>query len=249
MRQNRTYFLIFILFITCFLKCQEIKLITEDLPPLNYLDKGELKGPSIQIIKEIQKKLNLDIDIKVLPWARAYRIASVNPNIGLFSTTKTKERDKIFKWVGPLAEKKFVFFAKKNSNITIKNIEDAKTIGRIGVVLEDVSEQDLTARGFTNLDAVSTPALNPRKLLKNRISLWYTSSITGKNNCENAGIPYEKFKIVYTVKTSKLYLAFSKKTSDKIVKKWQKAYDSLYNNGIINKIYNQANLKVLYPAK
>ena len=37
--------------------CEELTVLTEDLPPLNYVDNGVLVGPSVEIVREIIKRL------------------------------------------------------------------------------------------------------------------------------------------------------------------------------------------------
>ena len=37
--------------------CNELTVLTEDLPPLNYIDNGVLVGPSVEIVREIIKRL------------------------------------------------------------------------------------------------------------------------------------------------------------------------------------------------
>ncbi|NNK96304.1 MAG: transporter substrate-binding domain-containing protein, partial [Desulfobacterales bacterium] len=56
-------------------KSEELTVLTENLPPLNYVDNGKLVGPSIEIVKEIQKRVGTNEPIHVYPWARAYKIA------------------------------------------------------------------------------------------------------------------------------------------------------------------------------
>ena len=50
-------------------------ILTENLPPLNYVDDGVLVGPSVEIVREIQRRVGSDAPIEVYPWARAYKMA------------------------------------------------------------------------------------------------------------------------------------------------------------------------------
>ena len=59
--------------------CQELTILTENLPPLNYLENGVLVGPSVEIVKEIQKRVGSQEPIQVYPWARAYKMAHSCP--------------------------------------------------------------------------------------------------------------------------------------------------------------------------
>lgn len=225
----------------------KVTAITEDLRPLNYTEGGSLKGPAVEIVFAIQKKLGGAPDVKVYPWARGYKLVQTQPNIALFSTTRTPQRERMFKWVGPLAVKKWMFFAKKGSGITIASINDAKDVKSIGVVRADVSEQDLTSKGFKNLYKVSKQELVFKMLMAERIDLAYTSAITAKMTCQSAGVDWNNVEPVYTVKSAKLYIAFSKSTPDATVRKWQNAYNQLKADGTIRNIYKKYGLLVLYP--
>ncbi len=68
----------------------ELTILTENLPPLNYVKDGVLVGPSVEIVKEIQKRIGSHEQIKVFPWARAYSLALEEENVVLFGMTHTK---------------------------------------------------------------------------------------------------------------------------------------------------------------
>jgi polar amino acid transport system substrate-binding protein len=58
-----------------------LTVLTEDLPPLNYVKGGVLVGPSIEIVREIQKRVGSHEQIEVYPWARAYKTALEKENV------------------------------------------------------------------------------------------------------------------------------------------------------------------------
>jgi len=53
----------------------ELTILTKNLPNLNYLENGKLVRYSVDIIKEIQKRVGSTDEIKVFPWARAFKTA------------------------------------------------------------------------------------------------------------------------------------------------------------------------------
>ncbi len=55
-------------------RCEELIIVTEDYPPLNYIENEVLVGPSVEIVKAIQKDLNNKVDIAIMPWARGYTL-------------------------------------------------------------------------------------------------------------------------------------------------------------------------------
>jgi len=224
--------------------CEELTILTENLPPLNYVDNGELVGPSVEIVKEIQKRVGSQEQIQVYPWARAYKMALEDKNVILFGMTYTKVREDKFKWVGPLAVKRDILVARKGSGIKINKLEDAKKVKRIGTLRDDTRGRLLERHGFTNLEPVSDEQLNAKKLALGRIDLW-TYKIPGlRTVCDLAGVDHTQFEEVYHLRKMELKIAFSKKTSDSIVQKWSDAFNELSTDGTILKIRKKWNKKL-----
>ena len=222
----------------------ELTILTENLPSLNYVKDGVLVGPSVEIVREIQRRVGSHEEIKVYPWARAYKMALEEENVVLFSTTQTEERRDKFKWVGPLATKRDILVAKKGSGIRISSLEDAKKVKRIGTVRDDSKEEYLKQKGFTNLEPVSDDKKNAQKLVLGRIDLWVHKKPGLRSVCELAGVDYDEVEEVYTLREIELMIAFSKKTSDSIVQKWRDAFNEMVADGTIMKIRMEWNKKL-----
>ena len=220
---------------------KQLTILTENLPPLNYLRNGVLVGPSVEIVKEIQRRVGSHEEIRVYPWARAYKMALEDENVVLFGTTYTKVRHDKFKWIGPLATKRDILVAKKGSGITINSLDDAKKVKRIGTLRDDTRERLLKRHGFINLEPVSDEQKNAKKLVLGRIDLW-TYKIPGlKTVCELAGVDYNEIEEVYHLRKIDLMIAFSKKTSDSIVQKWRNAFNEMLADGTIMQIRKKWN--------
>ena len=222
----------------------DLTILTENLPPLNYLDNGTLVGPSVEIVKEIQKRVGSKEQIQVYPWARAYKMALEEENVILFGMTYTDVRKDKFKWVGPLATKRDILVAKKGSGIKIKDLEDAKKVKSIGTLLDDTRGRLLERNGFNNLEPVSDEQLNAKKLAIGRIDLWAYKIPGLRTVCDLAGVDYTEFEEVYHLREIDLMIAFSKKTSDSIVQKWRDAFNEMLADGTIMQIRKNWNMKL-----
>ena len=222
----------------------ELTILTENLPPLNYVDNGVLVGPSVEIVREIQRRVGSEEQIQVYPWARAYKMALEDENVILFGMTYTKVRHDKFKWVGPLATKRDILVAKKGSGIKIRDLEDAKKVKRIGTLRDDTRGRLLQRQGFTNLEPVSDEQLNAKKLALGRIDLWAYKIPGLRTVCDLAGVDHTAFEEVYHLREIDLMIAFSKKTPDTIVQKWKAAFDEMTADGTIKKIQKKWNLKL-----
>jgi polar amino acid transport system substrate-binding protein len=223
---------------------QELTILTENLPPLNYVENGVLVGPSVDTVKEIQRRVGSDEPIQVYPWARAYKMALEQENVVLFGTTHTEARHDKFKWIGPLATKRDILVARKDSGIRINSLEDAKKVKRIGTLRDDTRERLLKSLGFTNLEPVSDEQLNAKKLVVGRVDLW-TYKIPGlRTVCELAGVDYTKIEEVYNLREINVDIAFSKKTSDSVVEEWRNAFNEMLADGTLVKIRKEWNKKL-----
>ena len=221
----------------------ELTILTENLPPLNYLKDGVLVGPSVEIVKEIQRRVGSHEQIKVYPWARAYKMALEDENVVLFSMTYTKVRHEKFKWIGPLAKKRDILVAKKGSGIKINCLEDAKKVKRIGTLRDDTRERLLKRHGFTNLEPVSDEQKNAKKLVLGRIDLWTYKKPGLKTCCELARVDYNEIEEVYHLREIDVSIAFSKKTSDSIVQNWRNAFNEMLADGTMMQIRNKCNVE------
>ena len=239
--------LLLLLSLICFssqpLAAGQLTILTENLPPLNYLDNGTLVGSSVEIVQEIQKRLGSTEPIQVYPWARAYKMALEEENVILFGMTYTQDRSELFKWVGPLAAKRDILLARKDASISITSLEDAKTVERIGTLRDDVRGKMLEKMGFTNLEPVSDEQKNAQKLALGRIDLWAYKKPGFRTVCALAEVDPELFVEVAHLKKSELKIAFSKKTSDEIVARWQKAFDEMVADGTVRKIKDKWNIE------
>ena len=227
---------------------ENITLISEHFPPLNYEKGGQLQGPSVDIVQEMMHRLNLDNNIIIRPWARGYRTTTNTPNTCLFSTAKSHERENRFKWIGPLAEKRYAFYAKANNEIIIKTLQDAKPL-IIGVQRKGTSEEYLVSKGFARVSNVTESRQNLQQLLSERIDLWYTSSSTMLDTLQELNIQTNQVEQVLVTHSVKFYIACNKNTPNHVISEWQKVYDDLNSEGTVKEIFERYQLENLYLAR
>lgn len=242
-----SYTLIFVFTNSIFAK-DDLVIMTENWPPLNYVKENLLVGPSVDIVHAIQKKLKDKNKIVVLPWKRAYNYTLTEKNNMLFSIARSEKRENLFKWIGPIAEKRYSFFAKKNFKFKINSLDDAKKF-TVGVQLGAHAEEFLKGKGFKNLQKINTGEQYIQMLSKNRFDLILDSHSTVMEFIKKLGMDKNDFKEVFVVKKTLLHMVFNKQTDDSIVLAWQKAYDELYEKGTIKEIYQKYDLEGLYWQK
>jgi len=222
------------------IRAEELTIITEQSPPLNYTvggdETGEVTGLSTEIVQAIMEKVGVRSSIRVMPWARGYDMAQKGPMVALYSTTRTEARESLFKWVGPLASKRWVFMARKGSGITLKSLDEAKKVGSIGTYKDDAKEQFLKEQGFVNMDSASNLVSNLKKLMAGRNDLWIVDVDESRSLAKQEGIDPDELEEVFPVREAFLYIAFSQDVSDDLIATWQAAYDELKAEGVVEQI-------------
>ncbi|MBU3914586.1 transporter substrate-binding domain-containing protein [bacterium] len=219
-----------------------IKVFTEQNPPYNWEENGEIKGFSTQIVREILKRAGFKYSMRCVPWSGAYQTTIKHENTLIFSIVRMENRESLFKWVGPFAPYQvFLFKLKSRKDINISSLKEAKRY-RIGVVENDARHLYFQEKGGYKLDVVREDILNIKKLFVERIDLIPFKEITLKKRVNDlAGHSFDELEKVLLLDeiSSDFYAAFGEKTSDEIVKKCQNALNSMKKDGTFNEIASQ----------
>lgn len=154
-----------------------LRLTTEVSPPFNMLEGDKIVGRSTDQVREMMERAQVTITMELLPWARAYSMALKEADTCVFTTTRTPEREALFKWVGPVGAAEWVLYDSAERKLKLQNIDEARSL-LIGTYLGDARDEYFRSRGF-RVESVSDDLANPRKLLLNRIDLWAASVVRG----------------------------------------------------------------------
>lgn len=238
------YFLFFPLSIIGAETVQQFTIVTEDWEPYNFKENGVVKGISTDVLVLMLERIGSTQgrnDIKILPWARAYKTIQIQPDTLLFTTTRTKKREKMFKWVGPIFEIEFNIYALKRRNIKINSFEDLRNY-KIGTLRGDVTEDLLIKKAnlkISDFERVSSNIQNTRKLQAGRIDLVAHSKDTTTFTCRKARIDPDELEPVFTLDKKGMYYAFHKETLDSMITILQTAFDDLKKQGKLLEIFHK----------
>ena len=238
MKKNHTVWCVAIFMVFATLPClaAELKILTFDEPPSSYTDEnGKLTGFAVEIVREIQHRIANNDPIRLLPEMRALSMASADPNVVLFSFSRTPDRESQYHWITLLIRKPWVFYTKKNTDIVLSNISDAKQLGTIGVT-RGVRSTYLEKLGFKNLETVNNNWQNIRKLLAGRIQALYYEPQGMATECQRLGIPFSEFQEVLITNYSGVYIVMSEGTDPDIVKNWKDAARDMKDDGTFQRI-------------
>ncbi|MGZ5201374.1 MAG: substrate-binding periplasmic protein [Telluria sp.] len=207
--------------------------VTAEPAPMARMQDGRVAGIGPDQMREIMARAGIGYTIELLPWKRAYAAATDRPNGCVFYTTRIPEREKLFKWVGPIDEAQWVLMARADSKITLATLEDARpyTIGTYG---GDARDQYLRERGF-RVEPAPNEFLNPPKLIHHRIDLWAASVRRGSNVLARHGWDKEIVPLL-TFRRIPVYLACNSQVPDGMVARMNGALDTMRRDGTMRRI-------------
>lgn len=210
--------------------------ITENLPPLNYLDdSGGVQGFSVELLRLIAAQAGLKLTLEVLPWQRAMQAAESSVNSVLFSLTRTPERESRFQWVGPIAQRRVLLYRLANrSDLTMTALSELGN-ARIGVVRDSAADRQLQAAGLRpglQLEQGLDDATNLRKLLAGRMEYVALLDWAAAWNLRQLQLPLSTLQPALEQDATHSYFYGLRLDADPaLVRRLQAALDSLRRDG------------------
>jgi len=215
-------------------------LLTENFPPYNmaidgknFAQEANIQGIAVEIVRETFKRAGIGYSMTLrFPWDRIYKLALEKPGYGVFVTARLPEREKLFKWVGPIGPDDWIMLAKGDSPIQLTTLEEARQY-RIGAYKGDAIAEELARQGMNPITVLSDKD-NARKLVEGQIDLWATGDPAGRYLARQEGVT--GLKTVLRFNSAELFLALNKDTPDEVVQKLQTALDQLRKEGTVDSI-------------
>jgi polar amino acid transport system substrate-binding protein len=220
-----------------------LTILTEHAPPISMLDDGHANGADnltgsvvgsgSDRVREVMARAGVAYSIDLQPWKRAYTAALTRPDTCVFSTTRTPEREALFKWIGPIDRTEWFLLGRADRHYALATLEDARKL-RIGTYHGDARDAFLRERGF-NVDPAQDDMTNPHKLLLGRIDLWVASLRRSSTVLEQNGWT-GKIVPMLSLKQVDVYLACNVSVPDALVARMNAAVEAMNRDGTMKKI-------------
>lgn len=217
----------------------DLRLLSEEFPPINFTEKGVPRGLGVEIVQEIQRREGSTTAIEFMPWARAFREVKAPGETALFGMARTPEREKQFKWVGPIVTFYSSIYAPAKGGMRLHSMDDAKRASAVLVVRDWFTAEELKTLGFQNLVSVTDPVTAIKMLLAKRAPFFATERLSMPDILAKAGVPPSSLEIVYSYASSEGYIAFSLDTPDAVVKAWSERLREMKRDGSFVAIYKR----------
>jgi len=232
------YFLL-VLFPVLSLGQPQIQVVTELSPPNQTRINDEVAGISTEIVKKILAIAALDASFSIYPWARAYKLASKFDNTLIYSIARTPEREKLFHWIGPVAQFKLGFVKlSERKDIKITNLELARKY-KIAVQRHDLAFQFLSKNGF-DLLITSDIKKSYNLLLANKVDLIIDDENFIPDMADQLAIDHNKLSFTYPIDALQVkgYLAANINVEHQIIDALKKAFSEVKETPEYKKLIN-----------
>ncbi|VVP31730.1 hypothetical protein PS850_04435 [Pseudomonas fluorescens] len=218
----------------------DLVLLTENFPPYNMAKNGKnfaqdenIDGIAVDIVREMFKRADITYSLTLrFPWERIYKIALEKPGYGVFVMARLPDREKLFKWVGPIGPDDWILLARGDSKITLNTLNDARKY-KIGAYKGDAIAETLAKQGLKPV-VVLRDQDNAKKLVNGQIDLWATGDPAGRYLARQDGVT--GLKTVLRFNSAELYLALNRNVPDDAVAKLQAALDQMRKDGVVEEI-------------
>lgn len=219
-------------------QASDLNAYTEEWAPYNYEENGQVRGISTDILRAACSTAKLDCSIAIVPWARAYKSASTEPNALAYTTARKPSREHEFVWVGPILPRSTWVYTREDGTAPPASAADLTKL-RIGIVRGEASEQDLLAAGVPASALIAQPSNVDvlRMMLAGGVDAMVDTEVAMQWSLKKLGLSahsvHQSFKLT---DEGGYYYALNPGTPPKTVEKLQTALDKLRASGQIQRI-------------
>lgn len=238
MLRSRLFILVWFLFGGASVQA-ELRLMTEEAPPTSFSRDGEVQGFAVEVVRALIERTAEPARIELLPWTRAYHLAQQKPDMAIFATVRTPEREARFQWVGPILQGTTSFYSLKSRGLQFDNLEQVAASGPLAVPKQWYTFETLSARGLQNLYGVSGPKQMVTMLKHGRVQLIATEDLTLADELSTGGLSIDEVQAHLPFMQSSYYIAFSPQTDRERVRRWQQALLSMHEDGSFAVIFRR----------
>ncbi|MBS1155017.1 MAG: extracellular solute-binding protein, family 3 [Proteobacteria bacterium] len=207
---------------------EPLTVLAHEAPPYAWQEKGQSYGFAYELVRETMQDLGKKSAIEFVSFRRGWQQVQNVQGQALFVVTRTPEREKSVKWVGPLLKSETYIFQRKGAGLPLYKLEDLGKLNGIAVQLGIGDDTFLTAQGLTNLYRSPSKPLTLRALINQRVDAAPFGRHAVPKLLRDAGLPPDSIEQTpLKLFDNDFYIAFSKDVSDETIQRWQKALDKV----------------------
>jgi len=206
----------------------EIRFVTLEEPPTNFLEDGEIVGTTVDLVREMARRLGVAPEIDFLPPARAFLVAETTPNRMLFTAALTEARRAHgYRAIGPVISRRHILYARKGSDLKVQTVHDLVGQGLTVSGMDADWRTSFLKEAGVLVETTPQHLLNLKKLMAERTDLWISSDIEAPAILAEAGVDWGEIEEAFVLRVAPSYILVSKDTDPKLLTRWRDAFDAV----------------------
>ncbi len=222
-------------------KPESLIIVAEHMPPYQIIDNNYVDGYSIEIIKHLLKKAEIDYTFIPMDWHRAYSFVQKKTNTVLLSVARNPDRESLLHWL-----------FKINSALEVSvwtNKNNSHAVGSLSEITTEIIAEVRNSFNHTVLN--NYPNITQKNIIlttdkeqvlsllsKQRANYMLVNEDTLNWRLKSLSLVKEDYKKLFELNTGQndLYIATNKNTSPRLIKKMAATYQKMLADGSIASI-------------
>ena len=219
--------------------CEPVRIVTMDFPPYAYEEKGRLEGFNIDLLKEIFRRMEMRVDIKLYPWARAVFMVKKGTADAIFPFLKTEKREAFTDYSDVFTTEEMALFVLRDSPLRWHgSLNDlaSYTFGRVRGYRSGPIFDSLVAGGAIRLEVVDSTIHNIKMLLGGRFDIMGENRHVALHELKKLNRSGH-VRMLSVIQENPAFLGFSKKRNLRpVIAEFNKVLKGMRKDGTYRKI-------------
>ena len=129
---------------------RSLRIVTTHLPPLVVENNEAAPGALHELVTELCKRIARAPAIQFVPWKRAVFLAGGTRATAIFPLTRLPERERNFRWLAPLYDENYVFFAQRGRAFDVRQPANMTHL-RVTLIRGSTLTAVLTGMGYQHI--------------------------------------------------------------------------------------------------
>jgi len=209
----------------------EFIVLSNHLPPIKMVEQGIATGFAGDLLAHLLEKNGHAVsrDSKeVSTLSEGYAMVRGTPNTVFLGVERTHNREKNFKWVGPICEVNLGFIGHTGRDLKINSVGDANRY-KVGTIKGSGSERLALQMGLAQEQVirVDTPQEAIKLIADGTVDLVVMPKSPVFYGMLQNRIDPKQYDIIYEMESVELYFAFNKSTNNALIRELQGSLNSL----------------------
>lgn len=210
-----------------------ITVFTSELPPFVTNEGGDDLGSVRDLLVEMAKRANVELEFTFLPWQRSQNEAATTPNSLIIPVGRNPTREPKYSWIVKTFVSNQLFVSNGDP---VNSVEAASALESVTVLGGTPRENQLNEAGLSNLNISRNPEMAAKLLTAGRVNAWYTLDQRALYAIKSLGVSRDTVTMGQTLSSTDIWVAANKEFDPAISKALAAALEEMRTDGTYDRI-------------